>query len=211
LNSATRTLQVRIQVANPQAMLKPAMFANAQLAVGKGNKVLVIPTSAVIDSGTRQVVLVRLAEGRFEPRKVTLGGRSNDYVEVLNGITQGEQVVTSANFLIDSESNLKAALGGMGDVPAKPQVQQKTIGHQTQGVLEAINPDGTLSITHDPIPALKWPAMTMDFALANPSLATNIKLGSKISFEIVERSEGEWVITKLSATQQEAGHAEHNH
>jgi Cu(I)/Ag(I) efflux system membrane fusion protein len=211
LNSATRTLQVRIQVANPQAMLKPAMFANAQLAVGKGNKVLVIPTSAVIDSGTRQVVLVRLAEGRFEPRKVTLGGRSNDYVEVLNGITQGEQVVTSANFLIDSESNLKAALGGMGDVPAKTQAQHKAVGHQAQGILEAIHPDGTLSITHDPIPALKWPAMTMDFALANPSLATNIKLGSKISFEIVERSEGEWVITKLSATQQEAGHAEHNH
>ena len=90
------------------------MFANAQIAVGKGDKVLTVPTSAVIDSGTRQVVLVRLAEGRFEPRTVTLGSRSDDYVEVLAGVAEGEQVVTSANFLIDAESNLKAALSGLG-------------------------------------------------------------------------------------------------
>jgi Cu(I)/Ag(I) efflux system membrane fusion protein len=140
-----------------------------------------------------------------------LGRRSHDYVEVLNGITQGEQVVTSANFLIDSESNLKAALSGMGAVPAKPQAQQKTVGHQAQGVLEAVNGDGSVSITHDPIPALKWPSMTMDFALANPSLAANIKPGSAISFEIVERGEGEWVVTKLQAATREASHAEHNH
>ncbi len=204
LNSATRTLQVRIQVANPKTLLKPAMFANATIAVGKGSKVLAVPASAVIDSGKRQVVLVRLAEGRFEPRTVSLGNRSADYTEVLSGVAEGEQVVTSANFLIDSESNLKAALGGMGDVPAKPQAQNKTVGHQAQGILEAINPDGTLSITHDPIPALKWPSMTMDFALANPSLVSGIKSGSAISFEIVERDQGEWVITKLQA--QHEGH-----
>ncbi len=89
------------------------MFASAQIGVGKSDKVLTVPTSAVIDSGTRQVVLVRLAEGRFEPRAVTLGSRSDDYVEVLAGVAEGEAVVTSANFLIDAESNLKAALGGM--------------------------------------------------------------------------------------------------
>ena len=211
LNSATRTVQVRMQVANPKAMLKPAMFASATIAVGKGSKVLTVPTPAVIDSGTRQVVLVRLAEGRFEPRMVTLGSRSNDYVEVLSGVAEGEQVVTSANFLIDSESNLKAALSGMSEAPAKPQATQKTVGHQAHGILEALNADGTVSITHDPIPALKWPSMTMDFALANPSLVTNVKAGSTIDFEIVERGEGEWGITKLKATTQEASHAEHHH
>jgi Cu(I)/Ag(I) efflux system membrane fusion protein len=113
LNGATRTVQVRMEIANPKGLLKPAMFANAQIAVGKGGKVLTVPTSAVIDGGTRQVVLVRLTEGRFEPRTVSLGQRSDDYIEVLNGIAEGEQVVTSANFLIDAESNLKAALGGM--------------------------------------------------------------------------------------------------
>lgn len=204
LNSATRTVQVRIEIANPKALLKPAMFASAQIAAGKAGKVLTVPGSAVIDSGTRQVVLVRLAEGRFEPRTVTLGNRSDDYIEVLSGVAEGEQVVTSANFLLDSESNLKAALGGMGDVADKPQAQHKTVGHQAQGTLEAVNNDGSVSISHDPIPTLKWPSMTMDFALANPSLANNIKPGSAISFEIVERGEGEWVITRLQA--QHEGH-----
>lgn len=206
LNSATRTLQVRMQVANPKTLLKPAMFANATIAVGKASKVLTVPASAVIDSGMRQVVLVRLAEGRFEPRSVTLGSRGNDYVEVLSGIEQDEQVVTSANFLIDSESNLKAALNGMNEKTQSPLTPalsrgelEKTVGHQVRGILEAINPDGTVSITHDPIPALKWPGMTMDFALSNPSLASGIKPGSAIEFEMVERAEGEWVIIKLQA------------
>ncbi len=219
LNSATRTVQVRMQIANPKGLLKPAMFASAQIAAGKATRVLTVPASAVIDSGTRQVVLVRLAEGRFEPRTVTLGARGDDYIEVRSGIAEGEQVVTSANFLIDSESNLKAALGSMGEPaavsatpvpPSQPTEKTKTVGHQAQGILEAVNEDGTVSIAHEPIPALKWPAMTMDFALANPSLASNIKPGSKVSFEIVERGEGEWVITRLSA-QQETSHAEHDH
>ncbi|MBI5007422.1 MAG: efflux RND transporter periplasmic adaptor subunit [Nitrosomonadales bacterium] len=211
LNEATRTVQVRIQVANPGGLLKPAMYAQVHIDAGKGGKVLTVPDSAVIDSGTRQVVLVRLAEGRFAPRTVTLGSRSDDHVEIVSGITEGEQVVTSANFLIDAESNLKAALRGMGDVPQgtlTPTLSQgergKQVGHQAQGMLEAVNADGTVSITHDPIPALKWPSMTMDFALANPSLAANIKPGSAIEFEIVERGEGEWVVTKLQV--QHKGH-----
>ncbi|MBI5889094.1 MAG: efflux RND transporter periplasmic adaptor subunit [Nitrosomonadales bacterium] len=208
LNSATRTVQVRIEIANPKALLKPAMFANAQIAVGKAGKALTVPTSAVIDSGNRQVVLVRLAEGRFEPRTVTLGSRSDNHVEVLSGIAEGEQVVTAANFLIDAESNLKAALSGLGGqtAPAQPTQQSQAVGHQVQGILEAINGDSTVSITHEPIPALKWPGMTMDFALTNSSLVEGIKPGSKISFEIVERGEGEWVVTRMQAQPQHEGH-----
>lgn len=221
LDSATRTVQVRMEIANPNRLLKPAMFANVQIEAGKSGKVLTVPASAVIDSGTRRIVLVRLAEGRFEPRTVTLGGRSDDYVEILNGVAEGEQVVTSANFLIDAESNLKAALGGMSEHAARSAVpaaapadytthaapaRQKTVGHQGQGVLDAINPDGTVSITHEPIKSLGWPGMTMDFALANSSLAAGIKPGSAISFELVERSPGEWVITRLQAMPQHGGH-----
>jgi Cu(I)/Ag(I) efflux system membrane fusion protein len=114
MNSATRTVQVRVELVNPNGLLKPAMFASVQVAVGKGDKVLSVPVSAVIDSGTRQIVLVQLAQGRFEPRTVKLGLRSENFVEVLEGIAEDEQVVTSANFLIDAESNLKAALTGMG-------------------------------------------------------------------------------------------------
>jgi len=223
LNSATRTVQVRMEVSNPKGLLKPAMFANAQIVAGKRDTVLTVPASAVIDSGTRQVVLVRLAEGRFEPRAVTLGSRSDDFVEVLAGVAEGEQVVTSANFLIDAESNLKAALGGMGDAPVgasllgnsnRQQVgsyKTASVAHQAQGVLESINDDGTVSITHEPIKSLGWPGMTMDFALANPALVADIRPGSAIQFEIVERGEGEWVITQLNAAQKESSHAEHRH
>ena len=211
LNSATRTVQVRMEIVNPKGLLKPAMFASAQIEAGKASKVLSVPASAVIDSGTRQVVLVRLAEGRFEPRAVTLGSRSDNYVEVLTGITEGEQVVTSANFLLDSESNLKAALSGMSEraaqsaAPASPEQQkQKSVGHQAQGTLESINKDGTVSITHEPIKSLGWPGMTMDFALTNPSLVAGLKPGDKITFELVERKPDEWVITRLQA--QHGGH-----
>ena len=205
LNSTTRTVQVRAELANPQGLLKPAMFAQVELPVGGASQVLTVPTSAVIDSGVRQVVLVQLAAGRFEPRTVTLGTRGDDYVEVLSGVKEGEQVVTSANFLIDAESNLKAALSGLGagGATASP-VEQKpvlpvSVGHQAQGILETINADGTVSITHEPIKSLGWPGMMMDFELANSSLAQGIKLGSAISFEIVERGEGVWVITRLQA------------
>jgi Cu(I)/Ag(I) efflux system membrane fusion protein len=204
LNPATRTVQVRVELANPKGLLKPAMFAQVMLPAGSGGKVLTVPTSAVIDSGTRQVVLVQLAHGRFEPRSVKLGSRSENYVEVLGGIAEGEQVVTSANFLIDAESNLKAALSGMGTADAKPQPKAKPVGHQAQGVLKAVNEDGSVSITHEPIASLKWLGMSMDFALANPSLVTGIAPGSAISFEIVERGKGEWVITKMQA--QHEGH-----
>jgi Cu(I)/Ag(I) efflux system membrane fusion protein len=119
LDMATRTVQVRVELANPDGLLKPAMFANVDLAVSHGGKVLTVPISAVIDSGTTQVVLVQLAEGHFEPRTVKLGSRSENFVEVLEGVAEGEQVVTSALFLIDAESNLKAALSGM-DGQAQP-------------------------------------------------------------------------------------------
>lgn len=208
LNTATRTVQVRVELANPDGILKPAMFANVELAVPHGGKVLTVPTSAVIDSGTRQVVLVQLAQGRFEPREVKLGSRSDNYVEVLEGIEEGEQVVTSALFLIDAESNLKAALSGLGGHvahggSAPTAVDQKqpatVVGHQAQGTLDAINADGTVSITHEAIKTLGWPGMSMDFALANSSLAQGIQPGATISFELVERKPGEYVITRLQA------------
>ena len=195
LKGETRTVPVRIELANPGGLLKPAMYASVEVgAGGTAPKVIAVPLSAVIDSGTRQTVLVQKAEGRFEPREVKLGVRGDDYVEVREGVKEGEQVVVAANFLIDSESNLKAALGGMSE-PAKPSVS-----HQAVGTLDAIDSKGgTVTVTHEPVASLKWPAMTMEFVPANPSLVENVKPGSAIAFEFVERKPGEWVITRLDA------------
>ena len=107
----TRTVSVRIELPNPGGKMRPGMYADVLFHAGNdGPAVLAVPSSAVIDSGTRQVVLVAKGEGRFEPRGVTLGRRGDGYTEVREGLSEGEEVVTSATFLIDAESNLKAAL-----------------------------------------------------------------------------------------------------
>jgi RND family efflux transporter MFP subunit len=218
LNAATRTVPVRMEIANTKGLLKPAMFANVEIPVGGKGEVLTVPASAVIDSGTRQIVLVQLEPGRFDPRVVKLGSRGENYVEVLDGIAEGEQVVISANFLIDAESNLKAALSGLdshvGSTPANAGKQADAskqpaaaVGHRVQGTLNAINADGTVNVTHGPVEDLDWPGMTMDFVLANPSLAADVKPGSAIVFEIVERKPGEWVIVRLQpGTNPHEGH-----
>jgi len=111
LKAETRTARVRIELANPDNRIKPDMYADVVFASGAdAQPSLALPASAVIDSGSRQVVLVAKGEGRFEPRPVKLGRRGDGYVEVLDGLTAGEEVVISATFLIDAESNLRAAL-----------------------------------------------------------------------------------------------------
>lgn len=121
----TRTAKVRIELPNPAGLLKPAMYARVEIASSRGRgKVLAVPDSAVLDTGTRQLVLVQRGEGAFEPRPVKLGMRTDGYIEVLGGIKAGEIVVVSANFLIDAESNLKAALSGFGQsTPGGPETK----------------------------------------------------------------------------------------
>lgn len=113
LDSATRTLKVRIEFPNQNFALKPDMYANVELRIDYGKK-LVVPQEAVLDSGSEQMVFVSLEGGYFEPRKVQLGAKVDNTFIVLAGLKPGEKIATSANFLIDSESKLKSAAGGMG-------------------------------------------------------------------------------------------------
>ncbi len=208
LTPETRTAKVRIELANPGGLLKPEMYANVELLTGGPKaKTLSVPDSAVIDSGTRQVVLVQLNAGLFEPRTVKLGARADGYVEVLDGIKDGEIVVVSANFLIDSESNLKAALGSFGASGSTPIKRDAAAGsasdastvHKAQGKLEGIDAkDGTVVITHGPIPSLKWAEMTMEFQVSDRALLKGLKLGQNVAIDIVQRGAGEFVITRIS-------------
>ena len=113
IDPQTRTLGVRIELPNPDGMLRPGLFGDVSLTQHTSPAVLTVSRSAVLDSGTRQLVLVQVAEGRFEPRTVTLGQRAGERVEIREGVREGERVVVSANFLIDAESNLQSALEGM--------------------------------------------------------------------------------------------------
>ena len=117
----TRTVSVRIELPNPGGLMKPGMYADVLFHPGAdGPQVTAIPLSSVIDSGTRQVVLIAKGEGRFEPREVRLGRSGEGYVEVLEGVGKGEDIVTSATFLIDAESNLKAALQAFTQQETQP-------------------------------------------------------------------------------------------
>ncbi len=216
MKAETRSIPVRVELANPGQRLKPAMFAQVELGVGGKSPVLAVPDSAVIDSGTRRIVLVQVGEGRFEPREVELGARAENYVEVLKGVRDGEPVVVAANFLIDAESNLKAAVGSLGGhaghgspaagsptaasaPPAAPQAKAAPVGHKAEGTVDGVDAkNGTLSLNHGPVAALKWPAMTMEFKAANASLLSGLKPGQAVRFEFVERQPGDFVVTSIA-------------
>ena len=113
LDMQTRTARVRIELPNPDGALLPGMYAEVEIAAPGGGAVVAVPNSAVIDSGTRQIVILDRGEGRFEPKEVKLGRRGGGFTEVREGVAEGDRVVVAANFLIDAESNLRAALRGL--------------------------------------------------------------------------------------------------
>ena len=224
----TRTAKVRIELPNKQGLLKPAMYGRVEFASfhSKG-KVLAVPDSAVLDTGLRRLVLIDLGEGRFEPRTVKLGTHADGYAEVLGGLTAGETVVVSANFLIDAESNLKAALGGFaggfvdgfGHQPPGPPLGENRqaqpgasmtapeavpgpASHRGVGNIKEMDwAHAKVTIAHDPIASLNWPAMTMDFRARDPALLRSLKPGQKVDFEIVEEPAGEYVIVHIQPIQ----------
>lgn len=109
----TRTTTVRIELDNPDGVLRPGAYAEVEIESGGGAPVVAVPDTAVIDTGTRQIAIIDLGEGRFEPREVTVGRRGGGWTEIREGIAADERIVVSANFLIDAESNLRAALSGL--------------------------------------------------------------------------------------------------
>ena len=112
IDAQTRTARVRFELDNQGEILKPGMYANVELGIPLGTR-LAVPKDAVLESGERKIIFIHHGRGKLEWREATVGLRSGDWVEVLDGLAEGEHIVTSANFLIDSESQLKAAVGGM--------------------------------------------------------------------------------------------------
>lgn len=216
LDAATRSTRVRLELDNPEGLLRPGMFAQIALAAGDATPRVAVPTSAIIDDGERRVVLIALGEGRFKPQPVKLGQRGRDVVEVLDGVTAGDRVVVSANFLIDSESQLKAALSNLVEPDARDQAQASPTRYEAQGTFDALDAEGgSVTMTHGEIPALQWPAMTMDFKLADPALVKDIAPGSAVRFVFEAGEPGEYIITGIepaassAAAPAAAGHAGH--
>lgn len=126
LNPETRTVRVRVELSNARRLLKPGMFATLRLTVPADAQALTVPRAAVLSTGERNLVFVKRADGMLEPRAVQIGAAMGDQIEILRGLARGEVVVSSATFLVDAESNLGTALGGMGDMPGMDVAPPKT-------------------------------------------------------------------------------------
>jgi len=213
VDAKTRALRARLRFPNPGERLKFNMFADIVIHAAPLAKALSIPREALIPTGAEQRVIVALGEGRFKAQPVTVGIESSDRVEIRSGLKEGEQVVTSAQFLLDSESSVRASLQRL-TAPPKPDKsagsgfgrasagtgKNRDVFHQiwTEGVINTVEADAhTLNVTHEPIPELNWPTMTMDFPVAKGVKLEGLKPDRKMRFRISEGADGRYQIDAI--------------
>jgi membrane fusion protein, copper/silver efflux system len=185
VSANTRTLKARFEVDNRAGRLTPGMLLRINVA-GRASERLVLPAEAVIRTGTRAVAIVRKDDaGTFEPREIKLGADFGDQLEVLEGLQEGDQVVASGQFLVDSEARLRSVLGAMA--PAT---------YSAQGKIESVEVDA-ITISHAPIPELKWPAMTMGFGKPDPKAFADVKPGDTVHFQFRKGAAEGWELVAV--------------
>lgn len=211
MDLATRTLKARIVLENSQQKLKPGMYLNVQSALATNPPlVLAIPQEALLMSGSRNTVLLAEGNGHFKPIEVSAGQTQDGWVEIKTGLNAGQQVVTSGQFLIDSEASLQSALPQMEEMPAiSAEPTELTVSTKSttaalpvdnrakapvsiyaiDGEVTAINGQN-ITLSHGPIAALKWGAMTMDFLLPAGKLSPDITVGSQVNFTFTLDEQG---------------------
>ena len=192
VNAATRTVRTRIELANPDALLKPGMYATVVFQQGAKRESVLVPSEAVIRTGTRDVVIVALGDGKFRAQPVEVGSESGGQSQIRNGLQPGERVVLSGQFLIDSEASLSATVD---------RLEGSAQTHKGRGVVEDLDAaNGRVQLEHAPIPALQWPAMTMEFVVADKTQLARLKKGAAVEFEMRAKpdADGNYVITRIA-------------
>ncbi len=182
----SRTLTVRIELPNSGGRLRPGLFATVQLG-GGDRSALLVPSEAVIRTGRRTLVMVAGPGGRYLPAEVRTGREGGGRTEILAGLNAGEKVVASGQFLIDSEASLSG-------VRARPVLPRKPAGsgldiHESIGRVEQVTPT-SVTISHQAVPAIQWPAMTMQFKLADPAIGRGVKAGDRVTFTFEQAPAG---------------------
>jgi Cu(I)/Ag(I) efflux system membrane fusion protein len=197
LDPQTRTLRVRVKFDNPGERLKPNMYAGVSIFGKTHQAALSVPREAIIRSPVRDRVVVALGEGRFRAHEVMTGIESGDWIEIIAGISAGDQIVTSAQFLIDSEASLIGSIQRLNanDIEYEPARETAVFG---SGRVEAVDPSRRrLRMTHGPIEALGWPSMTMEFDVEAQVDLDRVQVGQSIHFSIHADSEGTYVIDMI--------------
>jgi Cu(I)/Ag(I) efflux system membrane fusion protein len=193
LNAKTRTLRVRLRFENKDGLLKPDMFAQVVIHLDSSQKSLLVPREAVIRSGRSSRVVLALGEGRFKAVYVEVGRFDEQSAEILSGLSEGEEVVTSAQFLIDSESSKTSDF--------------KRMNHSEKALPESVWVEATINslmpehrminVSHNAISSWDWPEMTMDFTVAKDVDFSALKAGMTTHVEITKVQGDQYQITKI--------------
>ncbi|MAL58193.1 MAG: efflux RND transporter periplasmic adaptor subunit [Brevundimonas sp.] len=191
----SRTVTGRVELANRGGRLRPGMFGQIALG-GGGTDALVVPSEAVIRTGTRTLVMLAEPGGRFRPAEVRIGREAAGQSEVLAGLAEGERVVASGQFLIDSEASLSGVEARPIGSPGAATAAAAPTVHQTTGRVEALTP-GSITISHPPIASLNWPAMTMAFDLPDAARTRGLAVGDRVRLDF-ELKAGKATILRLT-------------
>ena len=194
----SRTITVRAQLPNPGGRLKPGMFAQVSL-VPERREALLVPSEAVIRTGERTLVMIARERGGFRPAEVRIGREAKGRTEVLAGLVPGEKVVTSGQFLLDSEASLAGLeVRPIGEAPtgdaAAGRDDDRPARHSAAGTVTKIGPR-SVTLRHGPVPALDWPGMTMAFAIEGPAQVRGLEPGDRVTFTFVQESTGPRIVS----------------
>jgi Cu(I)/Ag(I) efflux system membrane fusion protein len=200
VDAATRTLPVRVEIDNPRSRLVPGMFVSLEFATPATAAQLVVPSEAVIVTGERSIVIVAHEGGGFDVADVKLGAESGGKTVILSGLEEGQSVVLSGQFLIDSEASLKSAVSRLSTGNAAATTASAS--HHTTGKVLSITPTA-VTLAHEAVPSLEWGPMTMAFAPPTSGMPMDIAVGDTVHFEFVDAGGGQFrivTITKAEST-----------
>ena len=195
LDPKTRTLKVRLRFDNPGEQLKPNMYANVKIFGGAKENTIVIPLEGLIRTGREQRVILALGEGKFQARNVKAGIESGNYVEILQGLNENDEIVISGQFLIDSEASMRASLSRMSDPESEDMSSAKASMAKTKivsgrGVINVIKTEEhKLNIQHEAIKILGWPSMSMDFIIADDVDISELADNDSVMFQLEEKDD----------------------
>ncbi len=201
IDPQSRTIRVRLRFKNLDEQLKPNMYAEVTVHGKAKENVVAIPREALIRTGKSERVILALGEGRFRPAQVVSGMESDDMIEIVVGLNEGETIVTSGQFLLDSEASLDASLLRMADAGEKTETQTDAQMEITgKGTIDTVKmSERKLNITHEPIPSIGWPTMTMDFRIGEGVDIDAMKAGDSINFTLKQdKAAGDYVIESVS-------------
>jgi Cu(I)/Ag(I) efflux system membrane fusion protein len=201
MDPVTRTLRVRLRFPNPGLKLRPNMFADVTLKTQARAGIVAVPTEAVIRTGTSERVVLALGGGRYKAAKITVGRQWKGLSEVISGLEEGARVVLSGQFLIDSEASLTAGFARLDapqPAPAAPAATPKILA-ETHAVINTVDIAARrINVSHEPIPTLGWPAMTMDFGLVAQLNPLAMKSGTRVVLGIARDDAGNFVVATLA-------------